>query len=714
MSTRINSIKRGIYDFWISVFWRNPYHLWALKVTVSIAFLLIPAELLFHNSFIATTLALGVVAMALGETDVHPRGRMKSAAIALILFFITSSLVGLLLPFPPLFAAMLCLLTFSLTIAGGMNARMQGVTFGAMLIFVYTMMGAGNSERWFYQPVLYTIGATCYSVVSILLLHYRPYRLLKEQLARGFHYLAEYTDLKANLFPSNPQVQMKVRNQLAQKNIELAQQIETCKNNLYSYSAESNQETRPQVDDYYKKWFLLQEMQERAISSHEQYDLLTREVDNRELMEGFGQLMRELGKAMHLYGDSLLTDQPYRHPLSLKWTLSAVQIMLEEERGGSHYLTLSLLIRNLMGLEQNLREEETLSAQIDVTVFNTRKPERTHLADLLTTAHPRFKFAVRLTLGWLLGYGIMQLFHFEKGAWILLTSLIVFQQTYSATRMRLFHRVFGTLLGVILGVTLAHLLPTLAGQMLLLLTAIYLFFYWLKKNYIVAAIFITIYVLAAFNLLSSQGIAVMFPRITDTLIGGAIAYLVVRFVWPDWQYRQLPQLLLNAVMKNKRYFESIYEGTVTEETYLHNRRTAYNADNALTSAWKGMRLEPKKTRQYEESAFTLTNLNHALLSYISAFGIHKHAEYLTPEEREFCRDVSVVLHYVTELLTGSADKTQLEPLLEAANCWEDGIEKLQKDETNRRAGLIYNIAHVSRELLVEATSLVKQGKSDGR
>ena len=706
MSDLVSRIKGNAKDIWINVFWKNPNRLWALKVAASIAFLLIPAELLFHNSFIGTTMALGVVAMALGETDVHPRGRMKSASIALVLFFITSSLVGILLPFPALFAVMLCILTFSLTLAGGMNSRMQGVTFGAMLIFVYTMMGAGNSERWFYQPILYTIGAFCYSVVSILLLRYRPYRLLKEQLARGFHYLAEYIDLKANLFPSDPQVQMQIRNQLAQKNIELARQIEICKSNLYSYSAESSADIRPVVNVYYKKWFLLQEMQERAISSHEQYDLLTREVGNIELMEGFGQLMREIGKAMHLFGDSLLTDQPYKHPLLLKWTMSAVQKMLEEERGEPHYLTLSLLMRNLTGLEENLREEETLSAQIDVTVFNTRKPESTRLSSMLTPEHPRFKFAVRLTLSWLLGYGIMQLLHFEKGAWILLTSLIVFQQTYSATRMRLFHRVFGTLIGVILGVTLAHLLPTLSGQILLLIASIYLFFYWLKKNYVVAAIFITTYVLASFNLLSDQGIAVMFPRIVDTLIGGTITYLVVRFVWPDWQYKQLPGLLLNAVIKNKRYFESIYEGTVTEEEYLHNRRTAYNADNALTSAWKGMRLEPKKSRQYEESAFSLTNLNHALLSYISAFGVHKHAESLTLKEREFCRDISVVLQYVTELLTGTADTSQLDTLLQTANCREESLEELQHDATNRRAGLIYNIAHVSRELLIETKGIV--------
>ncbi|MDD3310409.1 MAG: FUSC family protein, partial [Dysgonamonadaceae bacterium] len=109
----MNTIKESINSFWINVFWKNPNHLWALKVTVSIAFLLIPAELLFHNSFIGTTMSLGVVAMALGETDVHPKGRIKSAVTAIILFFITSSLVELLLPFPTYFAVYIFIAAFS-------------------------------------------------------------------------------------------------------------------------------------------------------------------------------------------------------------------------------------------------------------------------------------------------------------------------------------------------------------------------------------------------------------------------------------------------------------------------------------------------------------------------------------------------------------------------------------------------------------------------
>src|SRR5690554_2593899 len=707
MMSLIKEIKNSIIEVWINIFWKSPNHLWALKVSISIAALLVPSILIFQDSFIATTLALGVVAMALGETDVHPRGRLKSASISLILFFITSSFVELFFETPVYFSLIILCAAFSLTIAGGLNSRMQGVTFGTLLIFVYTMLGADTTEIWIYQPILYTIGAFAYSVVSILLLYQKPYRLLKEQLARGFHYLGEYIDLKASLFPSVPQSQTPIRNQLAQKNIDLAQQIESCKNNLYSYSQESGEDCRSVVNKYYRKWFLLQEMQERAISSHEQYDLLSREVSNIDLIEGFGQIMRELAEAMHKYADSLLTDKQYKHPISLQWTLSAVDNMLKEEKGEIHNQALSLLMKNLKGLEINLREEETLSSKTDVTVFNSRKPQSTSIKVLLNPDHPRFKSSIRLTLAWLLGYFVIQLFNIDKGAWILLTSLIVFQQTYSATRIRLFNRVFGTLVGVIIGVSLSQILPTISGQILLQLTSIYLFFYWLKKNYVVAAVFITTYVLASFNILSDQGVAVMLPRIIDTLIGGAIAYLVVRFVWPDWQYKRLPQLIVTAVKKNKRYFESIYTGLVTEEEYLHNRRTAYNADNELTSAWRGMRLEPKNSKQYEESAFSLTNLNHALLSYISAFGVHKHADELTEKERVICVDISDVHQYVIDLLDKKADKSQLDLLIQTALCWEETLEEMQNDSSNTRAGLIYNIAHVSREILIETKELVK-------
>ena len=99
MADWAGTINDKAKDIWTNVFWKSPNHLWALKVTASIVFLVIGAELLLDDSFVGTTMALGVVAMALGETDVHPRGRMKSAGIGLTLFFVVSALVGLLSPY---------------------------------------------------------------------------------------------------------------------------------------------------------------------------------------------------------------------------------------------------------------------------------------------------------------------------------------------------------------------------------------------------------------------------------------------------------------------------------------------------------------------------------------------------------------------------------------------------------------------------------------
>ncbi|MDD2475809.1 MAG: FUSC family membrane protein, partial [Dysgonamonadaceae bacterium] len=527
-----------------------------------------------------------------------------------------------------------------------------------------------------------------------------------------------YIDVKAGLFPSVPKEQENLRNQLAQQSIRLAQQIEVCKKDLYSYSAESDTKMRAVVDIYYRKWFLLQEMQERATSSHEQYDVLSGQVKNADLIEGFGQLMRQIASAMHLFAESLLTSEAYKHPISLVWTITALKNMLhvEEETNEAHYSTLSLLMNNLSGLEQSLRNEEKADRHIGISDFNARRPERQPLSAILTPQHPRFRFAIRLTLCMVLGFGIMHFFHIEKGAWILLTSLIVVQQTYSATRQRLFHRIFGTLLGVVLGVSLSQLLPTLTGQMLLMLGTIYAFFFWLKRNYTVAAVFITIYVLAAFNLLAGVGVAVMMPRIIDTLIGGFLAYIVVRFIWPDWQYKQLPVLLHTAVVKNKSYFQSIYDVSVTEAQYSDNRRMAHNADNALTSAWKDMRLEPKDKRRYQQKAFRLTDLNHALLSYISAFAVHNHKmkQPFAEEELRFCCYVNQILQFVEEMMSHHVDDMLFGEHIGQANEWEREIARLKSDTDNQRIALIHNIIRVSRELLVEARGLRQVNEDEGK
>ena len=66
-----------------------------------------------------------------------------------------------------------------------------------------------------------------------------------------------------------------------------------------------------------------------------------------------------------------------------------------------------------------------------------------------------------------------------------------------------------------------------------------------------------------------------------------------------------------------------------------------------------------------------------------------------------------MLQYVTELLTNHADESLMEHHLQVAGCWDERIDEMKNDPENQRVGLIYNIAHVSRQLLREASGIMK-------
>lgn len=451
---------------------------------------------------------------------------------------------------------------------------------------------------------------------------------------------------------------------------------------------------------------MLQMLHERATSSHDQYDVLSKEAPNKELIQGLGQMMKEIANALHLYAQSLLSNSVYQHPISLDWTASAMRDLMAHYSKDSENKALRLLFKNLNEINYILKHIDELPIEEQQRAVNQKiSTEKPSISQLLNPSNSRFRFAVRISLCFVVGYAIMYLFNIDKGAWILLTSLIVCQQTYNATRQRILYRVLGTFLGVIAGVLIANLIPTAAGQVIVLLISIYSFNYYLKKNYTIAVIFITIFVLEAFNIQSNKGLLVMAPRLIDTLIGALLAYCAVRFLWPDWQYKQLNAILKNALLKNKRYFESIYDIGVGNTTYLHNQRSAHRADITLTNAWKGMKLEPKSKRKMIATARNLTYFNHTLLSYISAFGVHKAKDFVSADELQYCIRVSETLDQILSLWENpEEDYTQ-----ELAECDKlvDELQMLKNTTTHKNYIFIYNVARISKELFHESLDLLK-------
>jgi uncharacterized membrane protein (TIGR01666 family) len=335
------------------------------------------------------------------------------------------------------------------------------------------------------------------------------------------------------------------------------------------------------------------------------------------------------------------------------------------------------------------------------------------LRNQLSFHHPRLRHAIRLSLCFLIGFAISEGFHVAKGEWIILTSLFVCQPSYSETRRRLFQRILGTISGVIGGVLIVQLLPTVAGQLVLLLAAAFAFFVWLRRRYAISVIFITIFVLSAFNLIANQGVAVMWPRLLDTLIGATLAFASVRLLWPDWQHKRLPQLLSDALRKNTAYFRAIileYRQPTTDDDldYRIARREAHRADNALVLAWQDMQVEPHKRQQFQQQAFTLTYLNHALLSYLSAFGAHREQQQVPNLELlHFANGILEALQETNDAIHSSNPtqnkhlQTILEQIRQRSKASEQGL-------THTQFTLLYNIADVTIQLLQQARLISNQ------
>lgn len=693
--------QQGWYELLRRAFWTDPDRLMAAKATIAIAALVIPF-VIAGNDFFAITLGLGALAGALSETDDHWKGRIKSTLLKVISFGISSLAVALLRPYPLLLGLGLGASTIVFLLIGGLGERYRGVTFGAILVGIYAMLGIETSPAWYWHPILLPAGALFYGLISLALMYLRPWRLLEEQLARGFRALSAYFDEKANLFPSDAKTQGEVRNRLALLNVKLVGSLDSIREVMRSY-ADSLKDDTP-LKPYLQYFMLLQSLHERAASSHERYDLLSQDPDNRELMEGIGQILHLLAQATAQLANSLLTGVPYRHPAALNWSINA---LLDKQRstqqGDDH--PLALLIRNLTRSNRALeRLTDEKQRAITPTLAKDNRSLYQRLKNQLSLHHPRMRHAIRLSICLMAGFAISEWLHLAKGEWIILTSLFVCQPSYAETRRRLFQRVAGTIVGVIAGVLVIQLLPTVPGQLLLMFVASFFFFSWLRRNYSYAVLFITVFVLCVFNLGSNQGIAAMFPRLIDTVIGSALAITSVRLLWPDWQHKRLPALIADAFAKNAAYFEAIINeyrqrSTGDDLEYRIARREAHRADNALVLAWQDMQVEPRQRQHLRNESFTLTYLNHALLSYLSALGAHR--EQPDANNQTIVEQADRILKILKNTGSGqpSANREDLQLLVaELRQMQAENSPKL----TLQQISLLLNLAELTDKLIERA------------
>ncbi|QQT86639.1 YccS family putative transporter [Acinetobacter ursingii] len=653
----------------------------------------------FLNFQLATIpLTLGVVAAGLSDIDDRFSVRIMNLVYTAVGFFITSASVQLLFPYPFLFAIGLIASCIGWILLGSLGRRYATIAYGCLVVSVYSMLGVHLFDEWYMQPVLLVIGAAWYGLISTISFLLFPVRPLQDKLSACYEALGNFLFAKSNLFDVDMTAESYQQSMidLSLENGKLIGVFNDTKTALLTrLKGDRGQKDTRRSLHYY---FVVQDIHERADSAHISYQELSKVFQHSDILFRFQRILSIQGKACQDLSQSILKRQAYIHNKRFKHAFENLKLSLEKLQQEQIYdqvwvNALYALYQNLKSIDAQLRNLET---ERNISLEKSKQFEHqlkdddlkgwsdivTRIKQNLTPESVLFRHAIRLSIVLLIAYIFVQITEIKYGYWILLTALFVSQPNFNATKRRLRLRIIGTLVGIICGLAILYFVPSLEGQLLLLVISGVLFFELRSKQYAQATAFITILALINFNL-DSSGFSAGIPRLIDTLIGCALAWFGVSFIWPDWKFRRLPRTIQRSLQAQCNYLKDVvrqyHEGRDHGLNYRVARRAAHNTDAEVASLISTLATEPDFDPYQKTLAFEFLCLNHTFLSYIAALGAHR--------EQSQDQDILKLLDQALDDIQGSLLRDEV-PDLSSQNMLQTIRQRLKQNSQEDQTSLI--------------------------
>ena len=154
--------------------------------------------------------------------------------------------------------------------------------------------------------------------------------------------------------------------------------------------------------------------------------------------------------------------------------------------------------------------------------------------------------------------------------------------------------------------------------MVVLMIATYSF---MRINYLMMVVCTTPYILILFSFLGAEYQHVIRERVLDTVIGCAIAFSAISFLFPSWEADQLREYMRSIVKANATYLHKIIIAMSGQKVgmleYKLARKEVYLASANLSAAFQRMLTEPKSKQTSQSQVQQFVVLNHILFSNIA-------------------------------------------------------------------------------------------------
>jgi uncharacterized membrane protein YccC len=216
------------------------------------------------------------------------------------------------------------------------------------------------------------------------------------------------------------------------------------------------------------------------------------------------------------------------------------------------------------------------------------------LDQYVTPESPVGRHALRVGLACAVAETVARLTQLEHGQWVALTVMVVLQPDLGTTFRRGVHRILGTVVGGGLAAALAAALPSTVTIIFVLFPLLFVTILLAPVHYALFTVFVT----PTFVLFSEPHPGdwrLAYTRVINTCIGGALALIAARVLWPQSERTRVGPYLAAVLRAAARYLRVVAErrapiGTEEWMTYRAATGRANTAAEDSVLRWRGERV----------------------------------------------------------------------------------------------------------------------------
>ena len=596
---------------------------------------LLPSLIFYHFNQIEVgiTISLGALAVSIADNPgpvIHKRNGML---ICNLFIFLTAILTGLINQSPILLGVEILVLCFFFSMFSVYGTRASSIGTAALLIMIISIDQKLSLTGTFQHAMYILSGGLWYLLLSLSVAQIRPYRAAQQALGECIKELAKYVRLKAAFYDINTDLEKNYKNLIDQQVI-IHQQQDSVREILFK-SRMVMKDSTPTGRMLILTFVDIIDLFEQSMATFYDYQAIRNTYGKTKVLNEFKISVNKVADELEDLSFIITSNYAVARMTDMQADLEKLKIninLVETEHGLNNLLLKKILInvRNMVNrtqkiysyfnpktlAQQEIRSKSDLSKFVSHQDFGIK-----FLRNNLNMESGNFRHAIRVALVMLIGYLVSKLFPFgHHSYWILLTILVILKPGFSLTKKRNYERLIGTLAGGLAGAFILIFIKDQTILFTLLLLFMVASYSFQRLNYIISVIFMTPYILILFHFIGgSNNLLIAQERITDTLVGSAIALLANYFILPTWEYQQLKSSMREVLVANYKYLLNVADILTGKHwditAYKLTRKAVYVSSANIGSTFQRMLSEPKSKQKNVKDLHKFVVLNHVLASY---------------------------------------------------------------------------------------------------